>query len=320
MANSGTERNGPAMQLSIDDLTFIVPTYNMQETTQRAVDSILTNAKDARIIIVDDASDTVFERPAAWLQHPNISIIRHERNRGAAGARNTGIENAKTEWLAFLDADDVLLPDTLQSRLDFVSTRLAASDFPLDLTLFGCGWVETLADENTAHRKRQRIRVPQPANAAAEFASGCWYCPGSALIAHRSVYEEEDGRFNENLRRLEDFDWGIRFGRRGGRLIVDQIAGAEIDPSNRVNYAGVCNAASQIAEDHRHLESHDPEIWRRLNAYLELEKLSAGLRNGKPFAAALSLARSVWYKPRLHRHFSPGWTYRELETPSMKEI
>ena len=116
--------------------------------------------------------------------------------------------------------------------------------------------------------------------------------------------------FEEGLRRLEDFDWGIRFGLRGGVLFVDSAAGVAIEPSNRMGYEDVRTAARQIANMHKGLKIDQPTIWNRLNAYLELEKSSAAWRAGNLGVAAISYVRSLLHRPRLFRHFSPGWAYR----------
>ena len=73
------------------------------------------------IIVVDDGStdDTKEVLEKLKTDHPNLFVISQE-NKGNAGAKNTGINNAKSEWVAFLDADDVWLPNRLSSQVELL--------------------------------------------------------------------------------------------------------------------------------------------------------------------------------------------------------
>jgi glycosyltransferase involved in cell wall biosynthesis len=93
-------------------VTVIIPAYNAAEFIDTAIQSALACPEVTEIIVVDDGSvdDThAICRAAAENADGRIRIIQHpERaNRGAAASRNLGISSVTTEWLAFLDADDV---------------------------------------------------------------------------------------------------------------------------------------------------------------------------------------------------------------------
>ncbi|MDD9908923.1 MAG: glycosyltransferase [Ahrensia sp.] len=290
-----------------DTLTVIIPSYNMQDMTQRAVSSVRANSETVRIIIIDDASQPPLKLPRDMTEHPRTCVIRHEENRGASAARNTGVVHAETAWLSFLDADDVWLPDTLTARLHYVDACIAEHRLnagTLATSLFSCGWLER--DRNG----ELRARIPGAASTLDAFASGCWYCPGSTLIAHSSVYRDDAMRFDENLPRLEDFEWGLRFGKRGGRLFVADKATVRIDPANRTSLARIDEAAEAIRAHHGELEIAQPQAWRRMNAYLQLERVAAAWRDGQYSSALAAIMLSYLWKPRIRRHFSPGWTFR----------
>jgi glycosyltransferase involved in cell wall biosynthesis len=85
----------------IYDVSAIIPVLGPQPLLQRAIESVLANPGIRELFVVDDGS---FD-PLALAAHPKLEIIRHDRNKGAAAARNTGARAAKCEWLAFLDAD-----------------------------------------------------------------------------------------------------------------------------------------------------------------------------------------------------------------------
>lgn len=107
----------PARQL----VSVIIPTFNRASLLERAVTSVQKQSPLVfEIIIVDDNSsdqtEQVVERLAAG--DSRIQYIRHEHNRGAQAARNTGIEAASGGWIAFLDSDDEWLPGKLEKQLE----------------------------------------------------------------------------------------------------------------------------------------------------------------------------------------------------------
>ncbi|MEN0040207.1 MAG: glycosyltransferase family 2 protein, partial [Pseudomonadota bacterium] len=204
------------------DLTVIIPTFQMPEHTVAALESVIAQAGAGlaiTVIVVDDASSEPFVSTVAPTTHCEVRVIRHKRNRGAAAARVTGIKASTTQWIAFLDADDTFLPHTLLPRLEFaVAEQRKRPDTPL----FVCGgWVEREEDS-------LRVRIPNPAQSLAALCSGCWYCPGSTLIVQRRWLTGQPGYPDAGLRRLEDFDWGIRLGRAGGEVAVWDGAAARI--------------------------------------------------------------------------------------------
>jgi len=88
-------------------ISVVIPLYNKNDTVLRALDSVLnqTDLPD-EIIVVNDGSSDGSEEVVKNLNHPLITVI-HQKNGGVSSARNKGIEFAKNEWIAFLDADDV---------------------------------------------------------------------------------------------------------------------------------------------------------------------------------------------------------------------
>jgi glycosyltransferase involved in cell wall biosynthesis len=73
---------------------------------------------DTEIIVIDDAStDNTIERLNEFGNR--IKIIRHDKNMGVSAARNSGIRNAKGEYIALLDSDDYWLPEKLEAQMAF---------------------------------------------------------------------------------------------------------------------------------------------------------------------------------------------------------
>ena len=98
------------------EISVIVPVYNAKPYIQEAIDSVLHQIfQDFEIIIVDDAStDGSYELcQNLYGTNEKIRLCHHIQNRTAGGARNTGLEQAKGKYIAFLDSDDLYMPEAL---------------------------------------------------------------------------------------------------------------------------------------------------------------------------------------------------------------
>lgn len=93
-------------------ITFVVPTYNVADYMDQCIESILNQTEqDFKIIIVDDGSTdkrTSDKGKAYSENYSDIISFISQSNKGLGGARNTGMEKVKTEYLMFLDSDDWL--------------------------------------------------------------------------------------------------------------------------------------------------------------------------------------------------------------------
>ncbi len=98
-------------------ISVIIPVYNVKEYIEKCVESVIDpNFDDYEIILVDDgstdgASPELCDKIAA--EHPELIRVIHQENRGLGGARNTGIREAKGEYLFFPDSDDTVVPGTV---------------------------------------------------------------------------------------------------------------------------------------------------------------------------------------------------------------
>ena len=90
-------------------VSVILPCYNVSEYIDKCMDSLLNQTlSDVEFIFVDDCSTDDTYNQIKKYTDPRIKLIHHEVNRYTAEARNTGIDNATGEYLAFVDPDDYL--------------------------------------------------------------------------------------------------------------------------------------------------------------------------------------------------------------------
>ncbi|ASC69626.1 putative glycosyltransferase [Halomicronema hongdechloris C2206] len=100
-------------------VSVIIPTYNRAVLLEKAIKSVLKQTfSNFELIIVDDASSDQTTATIDRLYESCIKYIKHNKNMGVCAARNTGLAQAKGEYVAFLDSDDEWMPDKLQRQID----------------------------------------------------------------------------------------------------------------------------------------------------------------------------------------------------------
>jgi glycosyltransferase involved in cell wall biosynthesis len=189
------------MSASGDKISVIIPVFNRRREVLRAIASVLVQTlQPDEILVVDDASTDGTADAVAALQDRRIKLLRHMQNRGAAAARNTGIEAAEGSWIAFLDSDDEWDARKLTLQLG------ALRDAPPDMVASVTGYV--IHDYRTGE---QRNLCPTPRDASLDtLATGCSLGIGSTLLARRQVFFEV-GLLDPDLPRLEDWEWLMRY-------------------------------------------------------------------------------------------------------------
>jgi len=105
-------------------VSVIIPTYNRSAFLRNAIRSVLKQTfRDFEILVVDDASAIDVARIVEGFGDSRIRLLRHDRNRGEAAARNTGVLYARGEYLAFLDDDDEWLAEKLEKQVSVLSNE-----------------------------------------------------------------------------------------------------------------------------------------------------------------------------------------------------
>jgi glycosyltransferase involved in cell wall biosynthesis len=102
-------------------VSVIIPTYNRAQLLHSAIVSVLNQTyQDFEILVIDDNSKDNTQAVVKNFDDKRIRYIRHEKNKGEAGTRNTGIKHAKGTYIAFLDDDDEWLPEKLLLQVDLM--------------------------------------------------------------------------------------------------------------------------------------------------------------------------------------------------------
>lgn len=133
-------------------VSIVIPVYNAEKYIAETIESVLKQTyKNWELILVDDcSSDNSIGVIKPYLSDPRIRLLKNRQNLHAALTRNKGIKSAKGRYLAFLDADDMWLPEKLEKQISFMEEQQCAFSF----TSY------EFADSNCIPNGKQ-VRVPE---------------------------------------------------------------------------------------------------------------------------------------------------------------
>jgi glycosyltransferase involved in cell wall biosynthesis len=121
-------RAGPPSVTDAARISAVIPSYNRAALVGRSIRSALAQTRQPyEIVLVDDGSTD--DTRAVVESFGDRVIYLFEENRGVAAARNAGVRAASGDWIAFLDSDDVWLPDYLESMARAIETTSGAASF-----------------------------------------------------------------------------------------------------------------------------------------------------------------------------------------------
>ena len=106
--------------------TVIIPLYNKENFIQKTIESVLNQSfDDFEILIIEDCSTDNSKKKVLEIQSDKVKLIQHLQNKGLSASRNTGIQNANSNYVAFLDADDYWQPNFLEEMISFMKKEKA---------------------------------------------------------------------------------------------------------------------------------------------------------------------------------------------------
>lgn len=195
---------GVFAEFLVPEVTVVIPTSNRCSLLRLALRGALAQEKvDLEVIVVDDGSQDRTSALLAELNDPRVHVVRHEVRLGLPQARNAGIEQARGNWIAFLDDDDVWSPRKLRAQLD-VAARTGAS------FVYAAA---VLLDENR-RMLDEALPTPDPDGLKRSLlAHNVMPAGGSNVIARTHLVRSLNG-FDENLPQLADWDLWIRLSDR----------------------------------------------------------------------------------------------------------
>lgn len=283
-------------------VSVVVPAYNIAAYIGETLDSVLAQTyKSYEIILVNDGSTDTIELESALAPYLDDIVYAKQENAGAATARNSAIRLARGELLAFLDGDDVWLPEFLTSQINYLEKNSLEMVY-CDALIFG----ESLFENQTF---MQTAPSSGTVSTVSLINTECNVITSGTVLKKETL--EKSGLFDVELRRAQDFDlWfrlaknNVRIGYQRAVLVKyrvrpDNLSGTNVDRARRN-----VEVMSFIGEKYE-LNEIEKEAWKRQTALyeadLELEKGKLCLVEGDFITAQAHLAEAnkFYRKPKL---------------------
>jgi glycosyltransferase involved in cell wall biosynthesis len=193
-------------------VSVVIPTRNRRALLERTLDSVLAqNGVDVAAIVVDEASTDGTAEALASIRDSRVCVVHHPVPLGVAAARNAGLGRVETDWVAFVDDDDVWAPDKLAAQLD----ALAANP--------GCEWSCTgaiVVDDGL--RIVGFEAVPAVEGVVERLLTYNAIPGGGSSVVARTAAVHAVGGFDPELRVVADWDLWIRLALRSPLAPVDR--------------------------------------------------------------------------------------------------
>ncbi|AMO37462.1 glycosyltransferase family 2 protein [Thauera humireducens] len=203
------------MSQVVPKVSVIMPAFNVKAFIAEAINSVfLQDVPGVEILVIDDGS----RDGTADFVEQNFPVVRlfRKENGGSATARNVGLREARGEYIAFLDADDVWLPGKLKAQLDYFEAHP-------DIAMLGTGFAPWVADADGRFGDPAALAAGNAAIDPAAVdpdASGWGYHKmlldnyvWTTTVMMRRALVERIGLFDETLRLGQDYDFFLRASR-----------------------------------------------------------------------------------------------------------
>jgi glycosyltransferase involved in cell wall biosynthesis len=201
-------------------VSVIIPVYNSEKFIVQTLESVLSQTfRDFELLIIDDESTDTSIALCERYHDPRLKVI-HQKNRGLAGARNTGIRHAQGDYLAFVDSDDLWLPEKIEKHVQHldcspkVGVSFSRSSFIDEQgNLLGIYQIPKLTDIDPGHLF---CRNPISNGSAAVFRKEVF----EDIKFQANLYGEvEDFYFDDEFKQAEDVECWLRIALQTSWLI-----------------------------------------------------------------------------------------------------
>lgn len=190
-------------------VSIIMPSYNTGAYIKETINSVVLQTYDNwELIIVDDCStDNTDEVVQPFLNDQRIRYLKNERNSGAAISRNKALREARGKWIAFLDSDDLWMPDKLEKQIQFMDVG-------------GYHFSYTNYTEIDSNSNLNGIRVTGPKRITkAGMYNYCW--PGCLTV----MYDAETIGLIQisNIKKNNDYAMWLKVCKKANCYLLDEV-------------------------------------------------------------------------------------------------
>lgn len=201
-------------------VSVIMPTYGDTKYLQNAINSVLAQSeRDLELIVVDDNNpDSEWRKKAeemvsqTAIRDNRVKYLKHPHNINGAAARNTGLKEAKGDYIAFIDADD-----------EYVKNRVERCVKVLQGTPEKIGGVYTGCEFRRFGKKYNEFIAVQDGNHLIETLKCTFmFCSGSNIFMKREAVMAIEG-FDEHFQRHQDYEFLVRFFQKYDMISIPEI-------------------------------------------------------------------------------------------------
>lgn len=228
-------------------VSVVIPTYNREGTIKRAIDSVLRQTySDIEVIVVDDGSTDNTVQIVSGYQDHRVRIICQKERGGANKARNTGIANAKGEYIAFQDSDDEWLPDKLRSQINLMERENFQACYCAH-NLIENGKETLTIPPDYQNTDKYQVHLQEILRRYNVIGTP------TLVIKHELIKQLGTQYFDEKMFRLQDYDFVIRINKTAeigyvNKALVNlyRVAG-----SITADHGALYDAAARMIDKHR---------------------------------------------------------------------
>ncbi len=191
-------------------VSIIIPAYNAEKSISKICTSVLDqNYKNIEIIIVNDGSQDKTSKTAKKLKAKDSRVtLISQKNSGVSGARNTGIKNAKGDFIFFFDADDNITPSMISDMVNLAQNH--------EDTLIVCG--RRLSDGSIRIPKEKTFSSSDKTQVLREILrNDILYSPWNKIYSAK-IIQEHNISFDKSLRYGEDLAFNLDYLKHVGKI------------------------------------------------------------------------------------------------------
>jgi len=278
-------------------ISVVIPVYNRALVAGDAIRSVLAQQfDDFELIVVDDGSTDKIEEVVASFHDPRLVYLRQPRNCGGNAARNRGIDAARAPLIAFLDSDDYYLPHKLGFTVRYFAERP-------DIDVLLDSFIKRYPESDRADLElRNGDSDSNEQILEALFNRRIW--KATSGIAARRDATIRAGKFDEKLRRRQDFDFILRLAKV-----------ARLATTNEVNWVK-CYSADTISGSLESFATQTIEFYRRHPEYYSNPAYRPGFSHdlGRHFTRLARQGRfgGAWHDARRLAKELGWWPFLKL--------
>jgi glycosyltransferase involved in cell wall biosynthesis len=212
-------------------ISVVIPTYNHAAFLKEAIDSVLSQTySNYEIVIVNNFSEDNTIEVVEGYQNPSIHLYNFSNNGVIAASRNYGIKQAKGEFIALLDSDDIWLPQKLEKQLAMFNKYSELLLVSTNMSTFPGGkhnYLKLKHDTNLSFKKLLVSKENPVLNSSVMIKKN--------VIDYVGLLDENSG-----IRAVEDYDYWLRILRykdNSGLIIMEDLLKYRMHHSNISNYS-----------------------------------------------------------------------------------